>query len=268
MLSHVQCPGWNGKVQKRRMFLCPQRTGEKGSDPVFESREYIFINVWRSNCKLPSSQNKWRRDPSLFSSSGSVCSFGPVIFFLLFPTLTSSSSFSSSSRSSAALARFDDHVGKLLNTGCAANEIHNSEGLQVLRYAAGRGRGLGVQLVVQGQDLSRGRDTVCEINNCFSKGGAFPFTSETFCSCFRSLHFLPKCEPTGEIWDITPLQTLSNIWSKIWRRLCLQRLPEYFPRFSSTFLGLLCPLILFLILLLGLDIQFFIFCLRNITNNV
>lgn len=55
--------------------------------------------------------------------------------------------------SSAALARFDHHVGELLHARRAAYEVHDGEGLQVLGDAAGRGRGLGVHLVVQGQDL-------------------------------------------------------------------------------------------------------------------
>lgn len=79
----------------------------------------------------------------------SVCSFGPVIFLLLFDPP------SPRPLNSAALARFDDHVGELLNTWCAAYEVHNGEGLQVLRNAAGRGGGLRVQLVVQGQDLTK-----------------------------------------------------------------------------------------------------------------
>lgn len=54
---------------------------------------------------------------------------------------------------SAALAGFDDHVGELLNAWRAAYEVHNGEGLQVLRNTAGRGGGLRVQLVVQRQDL-------------------------------------------------------------------------------------------------------------------
>lgn len=53
---------------------------------------------------------------------------------------------------SAALAGFHNHVGELLNTRCAAYEVHDSEGLQVLRNAAGCGGGLGVQLVVEGQN--------------------------------------------------------------------------------------------------------------------
>lgn len=59
---------------------------------------------------------------------------------------------------SAALARFDHHVGQLLDAWRAAYEVHDGEGLQVLGDAAGRGGGLGVHLVVQGQDLSVHRE--------------------------------------------------------------------------------------------------------------
>lgn len=58
-----------------------------------------------------------------------------------------------SALASAALARFDHHVGKLLDAWRAAYEVHDGEGLQVLGDAAGSGGGLGVHLVVQGQNL-------------------------------------------------------------------------------------------------------------------
>lgn len=58
----------------------------------------------------------------------------------------------------AALARFDHHVGKLLDAWRAAYEVHNGEGLQVLGDAAGSGGGLRVHLVVQGQDLTVQRE--------------------------------------------------------------------------------------------------------------
>ena len=72
----------------------------------------------------------------------------------LFPSSSSSSSSSSfSSGVSATLARLDHHVGELFDARCAAHEVDDGEGLQVLGHAAGRGRGLRVQLVIQGQDL-------------------------------------------------------------------------------------------------------------------
>lgn len=49
---------------------------------------------------------------------------------------------------SATLAGFDHHVGELLDSRRAADEVHDGEGLQVLRDAAGGGGGLRVQLVV------------------------------------------------------------------------------------------------------------------------
>ena len=61
---------------------------------------------------------------------------------------------------SAALAGLDDHVGELLHFGGPAGVVQDGEGLQVLGYAAGRGRGLGVQGVVKAEQLGgrrRGR---------------------------------------------------------------------------------------------------------------
>lgn len=55
---------------------------------------------------------------------------------------------------SATLAGFNDHIGQLLNAWRAADEVHDGEGLQVLGNAAGRGGGFGVQLVIQGQNLT------------------------------------------------------------------------------------------------------------------
>lgn len=85
---------------------------------------------------------KWSVCPLSF---GAVCSFGPVMSPLPPSPLP---------LSSAALAGLDHHVGKLLHACRAADEVHDGEGLQVLRDAAGGGRGFRVHLVVQGQDLT------------------------------------------------------------------------------------------------------------------
>lgn len=54
---------------------------------------------------------------------------------------------------SATLARLDDHVGELLHYGGPSGVVEYSEGLQVFRDAAGGGRGLRIQSVVQAQQL-------------------------------------------------------------------------------------------------------------------
>lgn len=55
--------------------------------------------------------------------------------------------------SSATLARLDDHVGELLHFGGSSGVVEYSERLQVLRDAAGGGRRLRIQSVVQAQQL-------------------------------------------------------------------------------------------------------------------
>ena len=62
-------------------------------------------------------------------------------------------------RALAALAGLDDHVGELLHLGGAAHVVEDGEGLQVLGNTAGGGGGLGVQGVVQAQQLP-GREGV------------------------------------------------------------------------------------------------------------
>lgn len=61
---------------------------------------------------------------------------------------------------SAALAGLDDHVGELLHFGRPSGVVEDGQRLQVRRNAAGRGRGAGVQRVVQTQELRRNRHTV------------------------------------------------------------------------------------------------------------
>lgn len=56
---------------------------------------------------------------------------------------------------SAALAGFDDHVGELLHFRRSAHVVEDGQRLQVLRDAAGRSGRLGVQRVVQAQQLRR-----------------------------------------------------------------------------------------------------------------
>lgn len=69
-----------------------------------------------------------------------------------------SGSVSGSGGPSAALAGFDDHVGELLHFRYSAHVVEDGERLQVLRNAArGRGR-LGVQRVVQAQQLQRNQE--------------------------------------------------------------------------------------------------------------
>lgn len=54
---------------------------------------------------------------------------------------------------SATLAGLYDHVGELLHFGGSSRVVQYSEGLQVLRDAAGGGGGFRVQSVVQAQEL-------------------------------------------------------------------------------------------------------------------
>lgn len=129
----------------------------------------------------------------------SIWSFGPL-FFLLF----------SSPLASAALARFDHHVGKLLHARRAAYEVHNGEGLQVLGNAAGSGRGLGVHLVVQGQDLSvQGGETAG-----ISQHAAWREQHAQFC-CFPQSQVVPeRISLMSRSGLIAPLD-LILIWAKL-----------------------------------------------------
>ncbi len=71
---------------------------------------------------------------------------------------------------SAALAGFDDHVGELLHFSRSAHVVEDGERLEVLRNAAGGSGCLGVQRVVQAQQLPRNQEVHC--NACLSKDGA------------------------------------------------------------------------------------------------
>ncbi len=71
---------------------------------------------------------------------------------------------------SAALAGFDDHVGELLHFSRSAHVVEDGERLEVLRNAAGGSGRLGVQRVVQAQQLSRNQEIHC--NACLNKDGA------------------------------------------------------------------------------------------------
>lgn len=73
--------------------------------------------------------------PELGRGSCRVCSRGP--------------------RGLAAFAGLDHHVGQLLDFGGTAHVVEDSEGLQILRNAAGRCGRFGVQGVVQAQQLRR-----------------------------------------------------------------------------------------------------------------
>lgn len=57
---------------------------------------------------------------------------------------------------SATLAGLDDHVGELLHFGGSSRIIKYSEGLQVLRDAAGGGGGFWIESVVEAQELQDG----------------------------------------------------------------------------------------------------------------
>lgn len=65
---------------------------------------------------------------------------------------------------SAALAGFDDHVGELLHFRRSAHVVEDGQRLQVLRDAAGRSGRLGVQRVVQAQQLRRNHRS-CSFHN-------------------------------------------------------------------------------------------------------
>lgn len=58
-------------------------------------------------------------------------------------------------RGSAALAGLHHHVRELLHLGGPPDVVQDGQGLQVLGHAARRGRGFGVQGVVQPQHLQR-----------------------------------------------------------------------------------------------------------------
>lgn len=58
-------------------------------------------------------------------------------------------------RGLAAFAGLDHHVGQLLNFGGTAHVVEDSEGLQILRNAAGGCGRFGVQGVVQAQQLRK-----------------------------------------------------------------------------------------------------------------
>lgn len=114
--------------RKKKMFSC--------QNPDTWVRKIYFKRLMK--------EEKRSACPVVFRS---IWRFSPVLFLLFLSPFTS-----------AALARFDHHVGKLLDAWRAAYEVHNGEGLQVLGNAAGSGRGLRVHLVVQGQDLSMQRE--------------------------------------------------------------------------------------------------------------
>lgn len=125
MLSYLQRPESN-------------RRSQKGGGGCFHAKILIF----ESGKSI--SKDKWEKKK--IKNLPVLSSLGPLAGLVQFCL------------SLAALARFDHHVGKLLDAWRAAYEVHNGEGLQVLGDAAGSGGGLRVHLVVQGQDLTVQRE--------------------------------------------------------------------------------------------------------------
>lgn len=53
----------------------------------------------------------------------------------------------------AALARLDNHVGKLFDFGCFSNVVEDGEGFQILGHTARRGRSFWIYGVIQAEYL-------------------------------------------------------------------------------------------------------------------